>query len=109
MSCVFDFVYNSMSVNYIVDNYEVENYNEHFLELRKKLNEFLFDKKRSFTFIKDEFQELDNNVNIGFYKGKWYLSSNIFLLDINAIADKIISYSFNNVSLSKKKFKKTSC
>lgn len=106
MSCVFDFVYNSMSVNYIVDNYEVENYNEHFLELRKKLNEFLFDKKRSFTFIKDEFQELDNNVNIGFYKGKWYLSSNIFLLDINAIADKIISYSFNNVSLSKKSLKK---
>ncbi len=106
MSCVFDFVDNSMSVNYIVDNDKVENYNEHFLEFRKKLNEFLFDKKRSFMFIKDEFQELENNINIGFYKGKWYLSSNILLFDINKIADKIMSYSFSNISLSKKGLKK---
>ncbi|MCT4599131.1 MAG: hypothetical protein N4A50_14780 [Vallitalea sp.] len=106
--CTFYFMNDTMSAIYVGDNYEVKDYNKYILEFRIKLMEFLLDENRSYTFIKDEFKEIDNTINIGFHRGKWYISSSMLLFDINNIFNRILTYSFNNIILSNENSKKES-
>ncbi|WP_206459220.1 hypothetical protein [Anaerovorax sp. IOR16] len=100
--CSFGYVSDTMSINYLGDNFEVKDYEQYLLEFRVKLINFLIDKNKHYIFVKDEFKKSKDTINIGFYKGKWYLSTNIPLFDVNNIAKKILTHIFQN-SISFKK------
>lgn len=100
--CSFDYVSDTMSFNYLGDNFEVINYEQYLSDFRGKLMSFLMDKDRHYIFVKDEFKTFSDTTNIGFYKGKWYLSTNIPLFAVNNICKKILNHIFqNSIKLNK--------
>lgn len=99
ITCTLDFINNTLEASFIADNFERENYELHIIGFKRKLISFLAEKRRSSYYIKDDFQEIKNLINIGLYKNKWYITSSNPLIDINAIANKVLAYLFNNLNL----------
>lgn len=97
VQCELGLITNSMRVNTVADNYEIDNSAIHLLQFKKLLNAFLLDKNRKYDIVTDVFKESKNSINIGLHKGKWYISTNIPAFDMNVIASKILHYTFEEL------------
>lgn len=100
--CEFSVMTNTLKVNIIADNYEIDDYEAHLLKFKRLLNEFLLNRNRVFDIVVDTFKESKNSINIGIYDKKWYVSTNIPSFDMNILATKILSNTFQNLLYPRK-------
>lgn len=66
------------------------------LTFKKELNIFLSNENRKFNYVDSEFDDYSNLINIGFYRNKWYISTNSCLIDVKKFLRKIYIEIQNN-------------
>lgn len=99
ISCAFNCLSGELKIDFIGDDFKSNDFPKNFVTFKTKLVEFLLNKERTFTFIRNDVKS-NGSFYIGVHRNKWYISSNTSSFKLDNYINIIINYFIMNSTKS---------